>query len=219
MLALHLSADLKLFASPLYMAMIAGLGLLLGVNIAVLTLKRATLRRGNPAVMMALALVLRGGGPLHQCVGALSVRHALCDRQADGVRRRLIRLPCDRAFGQRAQRPDDHGRGARTVRRSWRQSILLQPFQNAELLKRYDVSVGITTYYGSTTAAEMRELCSTRESYETLLEGEKYSFACRIRWTSAATRRSRCTTSPATSSSARTGTRSLASRSSSFATT
>ena len=34
MLALHLSADLNLFASPLYIAMIAGLTLLLGVNIA-----------------------------------------------------------------------------------------------------------------------------------------------------------------------------------------
>ena len=49
-----------------------------------------------------------------------------------------------------------------------------QPFQNAELLKRYDVSAGSTTYYGSTTAAEMRELCNTRESYETLLEGKQH---------------------------------------------
>ena len=57
MLALHLSADLKLFASPLYVAMISGLVLLLGVNVAVLTLKRDVLRLGNPAVMMGLALV------------------------------------------------------------------------------------------------------------------------------------------------------------------
>src|SRR5438270_10217770 len=57
MVALHLSADLKLFASPLYVAMISGLVVLLAANIAVLTLKRDVLRLGNPAVMMALALV------------------------------------------------------------------------------------------------------------------------------------------------------------------
>jgi hypothetical protein len=46
-----------------------------------------------------------------------------------------------------------------------KQAILLQSFRNANLLRRYDVKIGTTTYYGSTTHAEMRELCNTRKSY------------------------------------------------------
>jgi hypothetical protein len=46
-----------------------------------------------------------------------------------------------------------------------KQAILLQPFRDANLLKRYDVKIGTTTYYGSTTHAEMRELCNTRQTY------------------------------------------------------
>jgi hypothetical protein len=174
MLALHLSADLKLFASPLYMAMITGLALLLGVNIAVLTLKRETLRRGNPAVMMALALVFAAAdfftnASAHYMFGTLYATGKPMETAADsssfratalsGSGRNVLMIMVE-ALGQFAD--------------PWRQSILLQPFQNAELRERYDVSVGTTTYYGSTTAAEMRELCSTRASYETLLEGAKH---------------------------------------------
>jgi hypothetical protein len=174
MLALHLSADLKLFASPLYMAMITGLALLLGVNIAVLTFKRDVLRRGNPAVMMAFALAFAAADfftntSAHYQFGTLYATGKPMETSADtsgfratalsGSGRNVLMIMVE-ALGQFAD--------------PWRQSILLQPFQNAELLKRYDVSVGATTYYGSTTAAEMRELCSTRESYETVLEGKQF---------------------------------------------
>jgi Sulfatase len=174
MLALHLSADLKLFASPLYMAMITGLALLLGVNIAVLTLKRETLRRGNPAIMMALALAFATvdfftNASAHYMFGTLYAKGKPMESAAEmsgfrdsvlAARDRNVLLIVVEALGQFAD--------------PWRQSVVLQPFQSAELLKRYDVSTGATTYYGSTTAAEMRELCNTRESYETVLEGAKH---------------------------------------------
>ena len=51
------------------------------------------------------------------------------------------------------------------------QEILLQSFSNPDLRKRYDVTTGTTTYYGSTTAAELRELCDTRESYQAIIDG------------------------------------------------
>jgi Sulfatase len=173
MLALHLSADLKLFASPLYAAMISGLVLLLGVNIAVLIFKRDVLRRGNAAVMMGLALAFAAADfftntSAHYQFGTLYAAGKPMESGAEssgfraaalaGSGRNVLMIVVE-ALGQFAD--------------PWRQSVLLQPFQNPELLKRYDVSTGSTTYYGSTTAAEMRELCNTRESYETLLEGKQ----------------------------------------------
>jgi hypothetical protein len=175
MLALHLSADLKLFASPLYVAMISGLTVLLGVNIAVLTLKRDVLRRGNPAVMMGLALAFAAadfatntsahyqfgtlyssGKPMESAAETSGFREAVLG----GSQRNVLMIVVE-ALGQFAD--------------PWRQGVLLQPFNDLELLKRYTVTTGSTTYYGSTTAAEMRELCNTRESYETVLEGKTYT--------------------------------------------
>ena len=217
-LALHLSADLKLFASPLYVAMITGLVLLVGANTAVLALKRETLRRGSPAVLMSLALVFAAtdffantsphyqfgtlyatGKPMESAAKSSGFRPA-----ALAAHDRNVLMIVVEALGQFAD--------------PWRQSILMQPFADPALAKRYDVTTGSTTYYGSTTAAEMRELCNTREPYEAVLEGRSSS-ACRSKWRRAATALPRCTTSPATSSSARTGIRSSASRRSSTATT
>jgi phosphoglycerol transferase MdoB-like AlkP superfamily enzyme len=36
------------------------------------------------------------------------------------------------------------------------------------------VTTGSTTYYGSTTSAEMRELCNTREPYQEILDGKDF---------------------------------------------
>ena len=176
MLALHLSADLKLFASPFYLAMILGLVFLLALNIAVLTLKRHLLRLGNPAVMMGLAVLFAAADfftntSAHYQFGTLYAAGKPMESAAEssgfrtsalaGSGRNVLMIVVE-SLGQFAD--------------PWRQSVMLQPLQNADLLKRYEVSVGSSTYYGSTTAAEMRELCNTREGYETVLEGK--SFTC-----------------------------------------
>lgn len=49
----------------------------------------------------------------------------------------------------------------------------MSPFADKVLRQRYDVTYGATTYYGSTTAGEMRELCHSREPYQSLVEGAK----------------------------------------------
>jgi len=51
------------------------------------------------------------------------------------------------------------------------QSVIDSPFTQPEIMSRYDVSRGETAYFGSTTAAEMRELCATRSPYQTVMEG------------------------------------------------
>jgi hypothetical protein len=170
--ALHLTAQLNLFASPLYLALIAGLAVLLGANILVLTRKRETLGRGNAALMMGVAVgfaaadllvntsphyqfgtLYAAGKPMESAVAESGFRAAALS----GGSRRVVLVMVE-ALGHFAN--PSH------------QSLLLRPFASAELSRRYDVSFGFTTYYGSTTAAEMRELCDTREPYEAVLQGK-----------------------------------------------
>jgi hypothetical protein len=176
LLALHLTADLKLFASPLYIAMMSGLALLLSANIAVLVLKRDLLRRGNPAVLMVVAFVFAAadfgvntsphyqfgtlyaaGAPMESAAGESGFRQMALA----GDHRRIVLVVVE-ALGHFADPA--------------RQTILLRPFAGPELHKQYAVTSGMTTYYGSTTAAEMRELCNTRKPFQDILAGE--TFVC-----------------------------------------
>jgi hypothetical protein len=171
-LALHLSRELKLFESPFYMMLIASLAAMVIVNIAVLTIKRDTLRRGNVAVMMVFALAVAAVDFLantspHYQFGTLygagkSVETAVdlsgFRAAAQSDKRRNVLLVVVEALGQ--------------FKDPAQQTVLLQPFRSPELLRRYAVTSGSTTYYGSTTAAEMRELCHTREPYQALIEGK-----------------------------------------------
>lgn len=51
------------------------------------------------------------------------------------------------------------------------QRVIDSPFSQPDIMARYDISRGETAYFGSTTAAEMRELCATRSPYQTVMEG------------------------------------------------
>lgn len=179
-LALHLSGELKLFESPLYMAMIAGLIALVGVNIACLIFGSASFRRGNPLVLVVLAFAfaaidffantsphyqfgtLYGANkPMESASESSGFRSAIL-----GAQPRSVLLVVVEAMGQFADPA--------------KEKVLLQSFRNADLLKRYDVSTGATTYYGSTTAAEMRELCNTRESYLDVAKDDKITCLPRL---------------------------------------
>lgn len=171
-LALHLVSELRLFSSPFYVGLTTGLAVLVGLNIMVLTRKRDLLRRGNPAVMMGCAMAFMiadfftntsahyqfgtlysAGKPMESAVQGSGFRQTALTGNG-----RNVLLVVVEALGHFADPA--------------KQAILLRPFSDPELAKRYAVSTGTTTYYGSTTAAEMRELCNTRESYEALLEGK-----------------------------------------------
>ena len=164
-LALHLSGELNFLKSPLYMTLIAGLLAVIAANLAALVMKRDTLKRGNPVALFVLALAVSGAdlaantSPYYQFGTLFSKGKPMESASEDsGFRQRALSgkpkrvlLVVVEAMGQ-FQDPA-------------KQAILLQSFRDADLLNRYDVSIGNSTYYGSTTAAEMRELCNTRKSY------------------------------------------------------
>jgi hypothetical protein len=170
-LALHLSAELNLFASPLYAGLCIALSVFLVVNLAVLTLKRDILKRGSPAVLMGAALVLAAADFLantsaHYHFGTLYAEGQPMDSAAD-------------SSGFNRDVPAGNGRHVLVVvvealghfADPRHQAVLMKAFDDPELRKRYTVSSGTTTYYGSTTAGELRELCDSREPYERIIGG------------------------------------------------
>jgi hypothetical protein len=174
LLALHLSADLHLFASPLYIAMACGLVLLLGANIVMLTRKRELLRAGNPLVMIGLALAFAAADfavntSPHYQFGTLYASGKPMESAADssgfremalaGKQPRVVMIVVE-ALGHFSNPASE--------------ATLLSPFADPQLRAHYNVTSGETTYYGSTTAAEMRELCDSREPYQDVLAGKPF---------------------------------------------
>lgn len=53
------------------------------------------------------------------------------------------------------------------------QALIDEVFKTPSIANRYTISSGFTTYYGSTTAAEMRELCFSREPYSSIADTAK----------------------------------------------
>jgi hypothetical protein len=173
-LALHLTGNLHLFSSPLYIGIAFGLALLLGVNIVMLTRNRELLRKGNPIVMIGLALAFAAAdfavntSAAYQ-FGTLAAAGKPMESAADdsgframalaGKEPRVVMIVVE-ALGHFANPASE--------------KILLSPFADPELAKLYNVTSGETTYYGSTTAAEMRELCDTRKPYQDALEGKPF---------------------------------------------
>jgi hypothetical protein len=173
-LALHLGAELDLFASPLYIALGACLLAMGTINLFLMIRSRRLTRHANAFVVMCLAAVFAlvdfiantsphyqfgtlyaGGQPMESAAESSGFRAAALAGRGNVV---LIMVE---ALG----RFDDPNS----------QKILMAPFADPALARRYRVSTGSTTYYGSTTAGEMRELCGNREPYQALLEGHGIS--------------------------------------------
>ena len=171
-LALNLTAELKLFHSPLYIALVLGLAALVIANITFLIWKRDTLRRGNPAVMALIAFAFGAADLLantspHYQFGTLYGANKPMESAGEesGFRRTVLAAKPRNALMVMVEAMGHFADPAK-------QAILLQSFRDANLLKRYDVKIGTTTYYGSTTHAEMRELCNTRQSYLDVLRDD-----------------------------------------------
>jgi len=170
-LALYLTAELDLFASPLYAGLCFALLVLLVINVAALTLKRDILKRGRPAVLLGAAVVfaavdfLENTSP-HYHFGTLYAKGQPMDSAAG---RSGFRQDVTAGSGRHVLLVVVEGLGHFADPRH--QAVLTKAFDDPELRKRYNVSSGTTTYYGSTTAGELRELCDSRESYDRLLGG------------------------------------------------
>lgn len=167
-MALHLAAELKPWKAPIYIGMAIGLTAMLAVNVFVLTRFNARLQKGNTLVLMAAALILAAvdfaantslhyqfgtlygaGKPMEAAVKSSGFLETVTKSRNNAM------LVIVEALGQFAD--------------PQQQAELLAPLRSPELLKRYDVKIGSSTYYGSTTAGEMRELCQSREPYTTLI--------------------------------------------------
>jgi hypothetical protein len=167
--ALHLMSELKLFTSPLYLAMTIASVSVVAVNLYLLTTRREVLRRGNAWVMLGVAAAF---GVTDFAVHA-SPHYQYGALYATG--KPMASATASSGFGQAALAGRD-GRNVLLVvvealgqfRDPVQQAVLTSPLKNAALLERYKLEQGTTTYYGSTTAAEMRELCGTREPYSVL---------------------------------------------------
>jgi hypothetical protein len=174
-LALHLGAELDLFASPLYVALGVGLVAMGTIDLVLMIRSRRLTRHANAVVVMGLAAacaivdfvantsphyqfgtLYAAGQPMESAAGSSGFRDAVLGGRGNAL------LVIVEALG----RFDDPAR----------QDILMAPFADPALARRYRVTSGSTTYYGSTTAGEMRELCASREPYQALLEG--HTIAC-----------------------------------------
>lgn len=170
-LALSLAGELQFWKSPLYIALTGGLLAVAGANIGALMFWRDALRRGSIASLLLFALTFAAADfyantSAHYEFGTLYGANQPVTSAVDGsgFRDRLTTATPPRALFVLVEAM---GQFADVKKRA----LLLQAFRNPELLKRYDVTFGSSTYYGSTTAAEMRELCHTRESYTDFAAG------------------------------------------------
>lgn len=164
-LALHLADELDLFASPLYGLLIAGVILFAGFCIFVLTRCREELKKGSLLIFLSFVLVFAGADLVrntsaHYQFGSLYGTNAPMQSAvvSSGFRDTVLTAKPRRALVVIVEALGMFADPAK-------QEVLLRPFRDLELQKRYRVTNGSSTYYGSTTAGEMRELCDTRASY------------------------------------------------------
>lgn len=171
--SLHLGAEIDVLASPLYAALCLGLALLVAANIALLLAGKRLFAGANRPVFAALMLLVSGGDMLinvspHYDFGPLAARGQPFESAVQKS-----------GFGEALESGSGRGRnvllvmveslGVLSDRRQ--RALLFAPFRDPELLARYSVSSGYTTFFGATAYGEMRELCGTRASYKTILAG------------------------------------------------
>ncbi|HZP69705.1 MAG TPA: sulfatase-like hydrolase/transferase [Pseudolabrys sp.] len=162
--ALAHTQHINFLRSPLYAALI---GVLVTTSAATLWLlyRRETLLRANVVALFAAALIFAGvefatNISPHYQFGALLGRNVPIESAAAksgfnavaGTNGRNVVLVLVESLGYLtdpiARRQVD------------------SPLFDARITDKYQITTGNVVYYGSTTSGEMRELCSTRESYE-----------------------------------------------------
>jgi hypothetical protein len=175
-LALNLGAELNLLGSPFYVALIFGLSFVVLANIVFLVWQRHMFRTGSALSIVALAMLFAAADYLANA----SPHYAYGTYYASG--KQMESASTDSGFAKTllTKRPDRALlimiEALGVLEAPDKQALVMQAFRDADLLRRYDVEFGTTTYYGSTTAAEMRELCNSRASY--LDEGIGRDFTC-----------------------------------------
>lgn len=174
MAALHLSAEIDLFGSSLYRALIASALALVAVQFWALRRFRGVMARGSAVVLTTAALAYVAADFLantsaHYRFGTLFAPDGPTASAAEesGFREAALGGESTHALLVVVEALGHFADPAH-------QALLLEPFGDPDLLRRYRVESGRTTYFGSTTAGEMRELCASREPYGAVLEGRPF---------------------------------------------
>lgn len=162
------ASDVRLFASSLYVGIAAGLAASAVASVTLLVRFQADLRRANLAVPAAAVLLLVG-------IDFWITRIPNYDRSLVGPETSAVESAAERSgFRQAAiglARPDAmvvvvEALGYFNEERL--RQILLEPFESRAIQSAYTVTHGSVPFHGSTTAGELRELCGSRERFDTL---------------------------------------------------
>lgn len=172
--ALDHARRLHFFSSPLYVSLI---GAMLATTLATLYLlsRRERLAQGNVYVLLGAALAFAAldyatnVSPQYQ-FGSLVGRNRPVVSAADasgfnaiaGTNGRNVILVVVESLGYM----EDPAKRAR----------IDAPLANPHITRKYVVTSGTATYFGSTTSGEMRELCETRTFYSDY--APKYGYSC-----------------------------------------
>ncbi|KQT09981.1 hypothetical protein ASG40_09675 [Methylobacterium sp. Leaf399] len=163
---LGLLAQVDLLASPFYIALLAGLCVHLAVNLAVLASCGRRMAAGNRSLLLAAALALgvadlSDDGMLAQAVGPLAsigqpfesavIASGFDTLASPAVPGRNVLLVVVESLG--------------VLRDARARAILFSAFEAPDLVQRFDVTRGTTTFFGATSHGEIRELCRTRTAY------------------------------------------------------
>ncbi|MBR0672058.1 alkaline phosphatase family protein [Neoroseomonas soli] len=166
--ALKFTSELNLAASPLYLALIAGVASSTTTSLLLLARHREALRQASLVPALLATLALAGGDVWTYATGNVSfltLRSA--PAELDSAARRSGFEQAVLAPGQRNALlvvVESLGAFADPAHRE----LVLSAFGSRRLRAAYEVTSGTVPYFGATTSGELRELCRSSQSYTTL---------------------------------------------------
>jgi len=168
---LQFAYEVKVFSSLMYAVIALGIGLSTTVALALLIRERVAVQKAGLAVPLVATFALAG---LDVSINSMAHYHFGSAFAAGQPFASALR-----SSGFEAKLHQGGGpptvlvvmvEGLGVFEDQAHQSVIDAPFARPEILARYDITRGQTTYFGSTTAAEMRELCATRNPYQTAMK-------------------------------------------------
>jgi len=174
LVALDHAKRINFFASPLYISLIAVMLTTTAATLYMLS-RRAKLLQGNIYLLLGVTVVIAGldfvtNVSAHYQYGSMFGRNVPVVSAADvsgfnavaGTNGRNVVLVVVESLGYMIDPKD--------------RALIDSPLSDPRIAQKYKVTSGTATYYGSTTAGEMRELCHTRKFYADY--APKYGFSC-----------------------------------------
>ncbi len=167
--ALHFINELNIFSSRLYLLLILLLGSVFGLTFYLLIKKTPLLRQARTTLMLLFGLLVLPAdlwlNTPRDSTFWLKIGQDLPFESAMGKS----------GFGELIEQPNGRHMLVVIVEAMGhfidpkKQGFLEQAIRAGDIERRYNITSGVNNFIGSTTAAEMREFCGTRDSYlETL---------------------------------------------------